>query len=42
MVQEINSIEFVSVKREFKLIPEDFVEKKITGYEDTNHHVGGN
>ena len=42
MVQEINSIEFVSVKREFKLIPEDFVEKKITGYDSNDQHVGGN
>ena len=42
MVQEINSIEFISVKREFKLIPEDFVEKKITGYDSNDQHVGGN
>ena len=42
MVQEINSIEFVSVKREFKLIPEDFVEKKITRYDNNDQHVGGN
>ena len=41
MVQEINSIEFVSVKREFKLIPEAFVEKKITGYDSNDQHVGG-
>tara|TARA_R100001443_G_scaffold107443_1_gene117317 strand:+ start:123 stop:350 length:228 start_codon:yes stop_codon:yes gene_type:complete len=39
MVQEINSIEFITVKKEFKLIPEEFVDKTITGYDD---HVGGN
>ena len=42
MVQEINSIEFISNKREFKLIPEDYYDKKITGYADTNQIVGGN
>ena len=42
MVQEINSIEFVSVKRAFKLIPADFADKKITGYDSNDHHVGGN
>ena len=29
-------------KWEFKLIPEDFVEKKITGYDNNDQHVGGN
>ena len=31
MVQEINSIEFISIKKEFKLIPEDFGYLKVTG-----------
>ena len=39
MVQEINSIEFITIKKEFKLIPEDFTDRRVTGYDD---HVGGN
>jgi len=42
MVQEINSIEFITIKKEFKLIPEDFADKKITGYDSNDQHVGGN
>ena len=41
MVQEINCIEFVSIKKEFKLVPDDF-DKKVTGYDSNDHHVGGN
>ena len=41
MVQEINSIEFISIKKEFKLIPEDFGDLKVTGYDSNEGRTDG-